>query len=140
MVHSRNHDERLMKLIEERHAFYIKSRPRTAGDGELESALLASRRGRIAPAEERVTDGGADQAPTELARRRERERHRIERTLGRIAAGEVDELRHEVRSPTATRERLAAAARVADILVAGHPIRSQRRPIELIARGVVAPL
>jgi hypothetical protein len=64
---------------------------------------------------------GADVAPTKRAEDRERERHRLERELGRTPAGQ-DGLIHDRRAAGASRERLDEAARMADRRVAGHDL------------------
>ncbi len=56
---------------------------------------------------------GAEVAPTAEAEMHERERHRLQREIGVVPAGEVGNLR-QLRAPTATRESLDAAARLAD--------------------------
>jgi hypothetical protein len=56
---------------------------------------------------------GAEVAPTAEAEMRERERHRLQREIGVVPAGEVGNLR-QLRAPTATRESLDAVARLAD--------------------------
>jgi len=56
---------------------------------------------------------GAEVAPTAEAEEHERERHRLQREIGVVPAGEVGNLR-QLRAPTATRESLDAAARQAD--------------------------
>lgn len=60
---------------------------------------------------------GADVAPTERAARREQERHRLERQMGRTPAGVGGKVRDE-RTPEVTRDRLDDAARAADRKVA----------------------
>jgi hypothetical protein len=59
---------------------------------------------------------GSEVAPTEKAEIHERERHRLQRELGVVPAGEDGNLRQR-RAPGATREALDAAAREADRLV-----------------------
>lgn len=56
---------------------------------------------------------GAEVGPTAQAEERERERHRLERKQGRMAAGSGDNLRDR-REPGVSRESLDAAARAAD--------------------------
>ena len=56
---------------------------------------------------------GAEVAPTAEAEMHERERHRLQREIGVVPAGEVGNLR-QLRAATATRESLDAAARIAD--------------------------
>ncbi len=60
---------------------------------------------------------GTDAAPTAKAAERERERHAIERELGRTPAGQMGQKRDH-RSPNVTREQLEEAAREADRRVA----------------------
>lgn len=57
---------------------------------------------------------GAEVAPTAEAEMHERERHRLQREIGVVPAGEVGNLR-QLRAPTATRETLDAAARRANL-------------------------
>jgi hypothetical protein len=59
---------------------------------------------------------GAEVAPTEMAELRERERHRLQRELGVVPAGEDGNLRQR-RAPQATRESLDDAARRANHVV-----------------------
>src|SRR5262245_29258545 len=63
--------------------------------------------------EDEPVGAGAEVAPTEKAAARERERHRLQREIGVIPAGESGNLRQR-RSPYARREALDAAARQAD--------------------------
>jgi hypothetical protein len=67
---------------------------------------------------------GSDVAPTEKATRREQERHRQERKVGRVAAGTQQNLRDR-RRPGVTREKLEAAARKADEAVGKKSPRSR---------------
>lgn len=60
---------------------------------------------------------GSDVAPTARAEERERERHRAERKLGRMAAGTDENLRDR-REPGVTREALDEAAEAADRKIA----------------------
>jgi hypothetical protein len=69
---------------------------------------------------------GADVAPTKRAEERERERHRLERELGRTPAGE-EGLVHDRRAPGVSREGLDEAAREADRRVAGHDVPKRSR-------------
>ena len=71
----------------------------------------AGRRLPIGDAEELVGHG-ADVAPTEKAMERERERHRLQREVGVIPAGEDGNL-HQWRAPHVPRWSLDAAAREA---------------------------
>jgi len=57
---------------------------------------------------------GAEVAPTAEAEMHERERHRLQREIGVVPAGEVGNLR-QLRAPSATRESLDAAARRANL-------------------------
>jgi hypothetical protein len=72
------------------------------------------------------TGPGSDVAPTKRAEERERERHRLERELGRTPAGE-EGLVHDRRAPGVTREDLDEAAREADRRVAGHDVPKRSR-------------
>jgi hypothetical protein len=58
---------------------------------------------------------GSEVAPTPEAELHERERHRLQREVGVVPAGEAGNLR-QLRAPTATRESLDAAAHRADHL------------------------
>ena len=60
--------------------------------------------------------GGSEVAPTEKAEVSERERHRLQREIGVVPAGEDGNLRQR-RAPSATREALDAAARQASHIV-----------------------
>lgn len=64
---------------------------------------------------------GADVAPTEKAAQRERERHELERQLGRAPGGHDGELRDH-RSKDVTRKQLDEAAKEADRRVAGREL------------------
>jgi len=57
---------------------------------------------------------GAEVAPTPEAEMHERERHRLQREIGVVPAGEVGNLR-QLRAPSATRASLDAAARQANL-------------------------
>lgn len=59
------------------------------------------------------SNGGSDTGPTPRAQERERERHRLERELGRTPAGGQG-LKRDHREPGVTREQLDEAARAAD--------------------------
>lgn len=74
---------------------------------------------------EEPTGPGSDVAPTARAAEREQERHRLERELGRIPAGEDGHV-VERRAADVTREALDEAAAEADRHVAGRPLG--RRP------------
>jgi hypothetical protein len=67
---------------------------------------------------------GAEVAPTEKAALRERERHRLQRDLGVVPAGE-DGNRRQRRAPGVTRDALDAAARRANDIV---PSSARGRP------------
>lgn len=69
-------------------------------------------RSQHAPGDEPI-GGGSEVAPTEKAELRERERHRLQREVGVVPAGEDGNLRQR-RGPQATRESLDAAAREAN--------------------------
>lgn len=71
------------------------------------------------------TGPGSDVAPTKRAEEREKERHRLERELGRTPAAEGGHIRDR-RSAEVTREQLDEAGRKADEKVAGH--RIEHRP------------
>jgi NAD(P)-dependent dehydrogenase (short-subunit alcohol dehydrogenase family) len=73
------------------------------------------------------TGPGSDVAPTKRAEERERERHRLERELGRTPAAE-EGLIHERRAPGVSREDLDRAAREADRRVASRDL--PQRPDE----------
>jgi hypothetical protein len=68
---------------------------------------------------------GSDVAPTEKAARREQERHRREREIGRVAAGTERNLRDR-RAGGVTRDKLNEAARAADEKVGKKPPRKRR--------------
>jgi hypothetical protein len=119
MTHGRDHEEREQKY------------PRVNHTSETEESLLDNGRHRGTPRqhlyganEGRVgSAAGADEtepmadgsqvAPTRQAEERERERHRAERKLGRMAAG-IEENRRDRREPEVTRGALEEAAREAD--------------------------
>jgi hypothetical protein len=67
---------------------------------------------------------GADVGPTEKATRREQERHRREREIGRVAAGTERNVRDRRRG--VTRAQLEAAARAADEKVGTKRPRTRR--------------
>jgi hypothetical protein len=70
---------------------------------------------------EPVGAGGADVAPTKRAEARERERHRIERSIGHTPAGEDGQIRGR-NAADVSREQLDDAAREADRRVVGHEL------------------
>jgi hypothetical protein len=80
----------------------------------------------VEPGEEggEPTGPGSDVAPTKLAEERERQRHRLERELGRTPAAEGGSIR-ERRGPDVTREALDEAQREADRRVIGHEIAAK---------------
>ncbi len=76
---------------------------------------------------ERRGSEGSEYAPTRKATEREHERHRIERDLGRTAAGTHGSLRG-TRDAAITRANLDEAARIADVSVAApHAAKRPRR-------------
>jgi hypothetical protein len=75
----------------------------------------ALERSQRSPADEPI-GAGSEVAPTEKAEVRERERHRLQREIGVVPAGEDGHLR-QWRAPSVTRESLDAAAREADHIV-----------------------
>lgn len=98
--------------------------------GKPPEGLVGAHRQRREPTRELATSSdreqepvghGADVGPTVKATRREQERHRREREIGRVAAGTERNLRDR-RDPGVTRAKLEAAARAADEKV------GQRRP------------
>jgi hypothetical protein len=89
--------------------------------GQPPEALVGAHRQRRAPTGELTTSSdrerepvgrGSDVAPTEKATRREQERHRREREVGRVAAGTERNVRDRRRG--VSRAQLDAAARAAD--------------------------
>jgi hypothetical protein len=121
--------------------------PADEPETDLEAQLLESGRGHMVPhqgvigahadqpgystegksdaeGQEPVGNGG-ETAPTDLAARREQERHRLERELGRVGAGQDGVIR-DTRTPGVTREKLDAAAREADRRIIGHEIAQQK--------------
>jgi hypothetical protein len=87
-----------------------------AGDGGDEDQLQDP-----SPEGEEPAYPGSDVAPTKLAEERERERHRLERALGRTPAGEDGQIRDQ-RTANVTRQALDQAAREADRKVVGHEL------------------
>jgi hypothetical protein len=88
--------------------------------------LVGAHAGRRAPStgaerQQEPTGPGADVAPTKRAEDRERERHRLERALGRTPAGE-DGLIRDQRGKNVSRAHLDEAARRADRHVLGHDV------------------
>jgi hypothetical protein len=68
------------------------------------------------PMDEPIAAAGADVGPTERAAMRERERHRLQRELGVVPAGEAGNVRQH-RGPGVARAALDAAGRQADLWV-----------------------
>jgi hypothetical protein len=125
MTHGRDHQEREQRV-------HVRRANQTAEEeGGLESdffgeghkrgtppqGVIGAHTERSAPAEEleepEPVSGGSEVAPTKRAEERERERHRAERKMGRMAAGIEENLRDR-REPEVTREKLDEAARAAD--------------------------
>ncbi len=103
MEHHRNHEGR------EQHV-HPSSGIDTVRD-ELESPAVAN---------------GSEHAPTLKATEREDERHRIERDLGRIAAGTMG-MQRATQDASITRADLREAGRIADVLVGKRPARKRPR-------------
>ncbi len=107
MDHGRNHDSRSEHAGRGR----FNDVPRDE-DTTLEAEMLSSgRTSAHATAEEAGPPQGSRYAPTHRAQRRERERHRLERAVGRVAAGEEEGALRDQRAPGASRELLEEAAR-----------------------------
>lgn len=94
----------------------------------------ASTRARDAAVVTQPPPRGSDEAPTPLALAREHERHRLERNLGRRAAGTDGRLRastdgkaDQARGPRANRKAMQAVQRKADRKVVGRPVPSRHR-------------
>ena len=96
MEHGRNHDERQYKRTHERYS-------NVPPDEDKSKNLGAEKSG---------PEGGSRPAPTRKAEAREAERHRLEREMGRFAAGEGGIERDE--RVDVSREQLDEAARDAD--------------------------
>lgn len=69
---------------------------------------------------------GSEHAPTPRATAREQERHRIERDLGRIAAGTLG-MQRAKQDAGITRADLQEAGRIADVLVSEKPAPNRAR-------------
>jgi hypothetical protein len=69
---------------------------------------------------------GSEAAPTKRAEDRERERHSLERQIGRTAAGTAGAVK-DTRRADVTRKDLDEAAKEADRRVAGHEIDGSGR-------------
>jgi hypothetical protein len=129
MRHGRDHQQRephirLRRTRNTPEADSFETKLLTSGRkrGKPPEGLVGAHRQRREPTRELMTSSdrerepvgpGSDVAPTEKATRREQERHRREREIGRVAAGTERNLRDR-RSRGVTREKLEAAARGAD--------------------------
>lgn len=111
MAHGKDHDEREQK-------FGAGTRSNNTPPGGDESVDIDIDGEEAAP--EKI---GSEVAPTKQAEERERERHRLERELGRVPAGEGS--LHDRRAPGVTREDLEDAAKQADRNVVGHEVPSR---------------
>jgi hypothetical protein len=134
MRHGRDHEEREQKI-------QVRRSNNTPESDSFEAELLTAGRQRGTPRqrvfgahEERVSSAsepdepvndGSEVAPTKRAEEREQERHRLERKIGRLAAGTGENLRDR-REPDVTREDLDEAAREADKKVAGHELPKKK--------------
>jgi hypothetical protein len=124
MTHGRDHQEREQRVRVHR-PHQTAERESVEADffgaghkrGMPPQAVFGAHTERFAPAgdleESEPTGDGSDVAPTARAEERERERHRAERKLGRMAAGLEENLRDR-REPQVTRDALDQAARAAD--------------------------
>ena len=122
MQHGRSHDERQCKAPHPR-----SNNVPVDEDTLLETELIPTgRHGATVPAES--AGHGSECAPTKQAEARERERHRLEREIGRVAAGEADGLPHDVRAPGLTRDRIDEAAREADRRIIGREVATRAKP------------
>ena len=154
MPHGRDHQEREQKIR-------IRRASQTSEPSSFEAQLLGAGRTRgtpkqrlfganSAPGARRATPaedfdepepigGGAEVAPTRRAEERERERHRAERKIGRMAAGIGENLRDR-REPGVTRQALDQAARAADQKVtSGANATPRRSPVKRAAPARKAP-
>lgn len=86
----------------------------------------SSARGRDAAVTTMPPSRGAQAAPTKLAAKRERERHRLERDLGQTAAGEKGDLRGR-QGPGVSRAALRGAQKQADRNVIGRELPSRSK-------------
>jgi hypothetical protein len=77
------------------------------------NAASSGREHELASGRPPATTEGSEVAPTARAEKRERERHRMERQIGRTAAG-TKGVRRDTRRGPVTRQALAQAAREAD--------------------------
>ena len=122
MTHGRSNQERQQKYLRANHgAERSEELLLDAGrsGGVPHQHVYGANEGRVVSAadldEGEPMAGGSDVAPTRRAE--ERERHRAERRLGRMAAG-IDENQRDRREPALTRAALDEAARDADRKVA----------------------
>jgi hypothetical protein len=124
MTHGRDHQEREQKVkvrrgnhTAERMGFEAELFTAGRTRGTPHQRVFGANLERFAPGAEleeaEPTGDGAEVAPTQRAEERERERHRVERTMGRMAAGIAENLRDR-REPAVTRRLLDRAARAAD--------------------------
>lgn len=117
MTHGRDHQEREQKYPRANHRNdeSVLDAGRTCGVPRQH--VYGANEGRVASAadldENEPMADGSDVAPTRRAEERERERHRVERKLGRMAAG-IDENPRDRREPAVTRAALDQAAESAD--------------------------
>jgi len=131
MDHGRDHSERQQKAGRPR----ANNIPPDAPSTDMEAEFLVAGRGGGVPRQgvvgaheerpgysvtgqspeegEEPLGRGADVAPTERAEQRERERHQLEKQMGRATAGQEGRI-HDQRTPEITQEQLAQAAQEAD--------------------------
>jgi hypothetical protein len=141
MRHGRDHQQRephirstqRTKNVPEGDAFETKLLTSGRKRGRPPEGLFGTQRSRREPTAELETSSdrerkpvghGADVAPTEKATRREQERHRREREVGRVAAGTERNLRDRRRG--VSRGQLEAAAKAADEKVGMKRPRKRR--------------
>jgi hypothetical protein len=119
MTHGRDHQEREQKYprANSHRAERSEENQLEAGSGTPRQHVYGANEGRLASGgeldETEPMADGSEVAPTRRAEERERERHRAERKLGRMAAG-IDENPRDRREPSVTREALEEAAQAAD--------------------------
>jgi hypothetical protein len=118
MTHGRDHQEREQKYPRVNHgADTEEALDPGRSSGTPRQHVYGANEGRVASAadvdEAEPMADGSEVAPTRRAEERERERHRVERKLGRMAAG-IDENPRDRREPDVTREDLDQAAQAAD--------------------------
>lgn len=132
MQHGRDNEEREQKVgtrrsrnTPEKESFEAEMLHAGRHHGTPHQHVYGAHPQRTAPAAELEEDepvgDGAEVAPTRLAEERERERHRNERRLGRLAAGAGENLRDR-REPGVSREDLERAAAEADLKVVGRAV------------------